>query len=85
MGLVQRLKRRPRGCGLCFRLPWLGSRTVMKMRKMKCLYAFDQPGVQGAKAFWVANFKNKPTFIVNQLTEKRAPNGAVYININIFV
>ena len=51
---------------------------------MKCPYAFDQPGVQGAKAFWVANFKNKLTFIVKQLIEKRAPKGAVYIDIKNF-
>ena len=51
---------------------------------MKCLYAFDQPEVQGTTAFWVVNFKNRLTFIVAPITEKRAPDGAVYININIF-
>ena len=51
--------------------------SVVEMGKMKCLYAFDQPGVRGAKAFWAVNFKNKLAFIVKQLTEKRAPNRAV--------
>ena len=34
-----------------------------------------QPEVQGTKAFWVVNFKNKLIFIVEQVTDKRAFHG----------
>ena len=45
---------------------------------------FDQPEIQSATGFWIVNFKNSPTFIVAELTKKRVPNGAIYINMNIF-
>ena len=58
--------------------------SVVEMGKIKCIYAFDWPQVQRTNALWILNFKNKLTFIVEQLAEKRAPNRAVYTHINIF-
>ena len=60
--------------------------SVVEMGKLKDLYMpLTSWRFRAPRLFWLVYFKNKLTFVVEQLTEKRAPNRAEYIYINIFV